>query len=599
MAYKTFDPDDMVSRIHFIKGFENTSHFNEDELFLITSFITDDAKALGAEGIPDNLYVTYCDIDEIYLSANPEVSPDSLPDYVIRMWDYHICEEDRSMVHMNSTFHIMKDCSDGSGRCSDEQFDGDYDILVYGKIAELRVAVLKGLSAIQIPDYVTVIPKEAFSGCPNLKEVHIPEGVTTIEPFAFADCVGLKEVYIPNSVLSIGTNAFKGCDNLTEVSVPFVLNITSAGLEESTNIVIRSNDSWFESICETYGFTGSDDPDEEIRTLTILKNNWVSDDEDEDEDDLLGDSIKRYVSIRYCKEWYKNYIGTKKITFDGPTNYNDEDISNFMGGYWTDFLNYRLKVGHTERQDRFTAFLRNYPLEILDWLGGALPYPFYEGLAKGGEYELYGCSKDEFIEILRGKDYDEQDEEFEYAAVLEEEYGIDYAVEYLLELDCYHLYELPDNTVAFILSLLAKAVEHEDSFHALKILAYYRLCSPCNISFNVNVDLSIEMYSRLAVMWKEGLISDDWLTDDIYGMAAVFDYTWGDDMWDEDDYPECPDEDVHWIWLLKLLESDFANDIADYLKPLLEMVLEKEKNHNWETGKKAIEAFLAKTSNKG
>ena len=33
-------------------------------------------------------------------------------------------------------------------------------------------------------------------------------------------------------------------------------------------------------------------------------------------------------------------------------------------------------------------------------------------------------------------------------------------------------------------------------------------------------------------------------------------------------------------------------------KPLLEMVLEREKNHNWETGKKAIEAFLAKTSNK-
>ena len=120
------------ARIHFIKGFENTSHFNEDVLFLIASFITDDAEALGAEGLPDKLSITCCDMDRIYLSTTPEASPDSPPDYVIRMWDYHICEENRKRVHMNSTFHIMKECSDGSGRCSDEQFDGDYDILVYG-----------------------------------------------------------------------------------------------------------------------------------------------------------------------------------------------------------------------------------------------------------------------------------------------------------------------------------------------------------------------------------------------------------------------------------------------------------------------------------
>ena len=69
-------------------------------------------------------------------------------------------------------------------------------------------------------------------------------------------------------------------------------------------------------------------------------------------------------------------------------------------------------------------------------------------------------------------------------------------------------------------------------------------------------------------------------------------------MWEEDDYPESPDEDKYRIWLMKLLESDFANDIADYLKPLLEMVLEKEKSHNWENGKTAIETFLVKTSNK-
>ena len=37
-------------------------------------------------------------------------------------------------------------------------------------------------------------------------------------------------------------------------------------------------------------------------------------------------------------------------------------------------------------------------------------------------------------------------------------------------------------------------------------------------------DLSIEMYSRLAAMWKQGLINDNWLTDDYYGIAGIFDF---------------------------------------------------------------------------
>ena len=36
-------------------------------------------------------------------------------------------------------------------------------------------------------------------------------------------------------------------------------------------------------------------------------------------------------------------------------------------------------------------------------------------------------------------------------------------------------------------------------------------------------------------------------------------------------------------------------DITDHLKPLLELVLEREKNHPRENGKKAIESFLKRT----
>ena len=182
-----------------------------------------------------------------------------------------------------------------------------------------------------------------------------------------------------------------------------------------------------------------DESDEEIRALTIIKDIFHH------ADDELLECVREYIAAKFRKEWYKNYIGTKKLSFDGPNNctegiISDEDISSMMGGCWDEFLSYRLKVGHTERQDRFTVFMRNYPLGILDWLGDdTIPYYLYEGLAKGGDYELYGCSKEEFIDILRNKDVNEQDEPFEYAAVLEEKYGIDYAVDYLIALnwDCF------------------------------------------------------------------------------------------------------------------------------------------------------------------
>ena len=554
-------------RLSFAKDIKDTDSYHQlDEEEILSIALTITEKALSERIFHDNIHsvkeyleskganleqavITSYDIDYIELSFTPKTTSEPPLEVSIRTWDIHAdWEENPDSIQVDWTFHIfgdfpdmppasrrvMNDTSHGNGIL----IDGSDDILVSG------------------------------------------------------DYYGLD---------SIGNDT--GFEQLTKDELDRLLAAARSG--KASYRTSRWYQVWFQAIYNRPDLCCIDETDEEMRFLTIVKDIF----EDIRGDYKFGEYVYNFMSTKFRQEWYKNYIGTNKITFDGPTNFKetgeitDEDISAFMSGVWNNFLNYRLKIGHTERQDRFTALMRNYPMEILDWLRGgwndeAIPYYFYEGLAKGGEYELYGCSKDEFINILRSKVFDEHDEEFEYAAVLEEKYGIDYAAECLLELDCYSLYEYPNNTVAFILSLLVKAVEHEDNYHALIILAYYRILAPCDLSFNVDVDLSIEMYSRLAVMWKKGLITDDWITDDCYGLAAIFDWTWGDDMWNEDDYPECPDEDVHWIWLIKLLESDFAEDIADYLKPLLEMVLEKEKGHNWETGKKAIEAFLAKTSNK-
>lgn len=560
-------------QLSFAKDIKDTDSYHQlDEEEILSIALTITEKALSERIFHDNIHsvkeyleskganleqavITSYDIDYIELSFTPKTTSEPPLEVSIRTWDIHAdWEENPDSIQVDWTFHIfgdfpdmppasrrvMNDTSNGNGIL----IDGSDDILVGG------------------------------------------------------DYYGLD---------SIGNDT--GFEQLTKDELDRLLAAARSG--KASYRTSRWYQVWFQAIYNRPDLCCIDEKDEEMLFLTIVKDIF----EDIRGDYEFGEFVYSFMSTKFRQEWYKNYIGTKKITFDGPTKYKetgeitDEDISAFMSGAWNNFLNYRLKVGHTERQDRFTAFMRDYPQEILDWMRDGwndevIPYYFYEGLAKGGEYELYGCSKDEFINILRSKDFDDLDEEFEYAAVLEEVFGIDFAVDYLMVLNWNFYYEdysigwvgKANPTIDFIINTLKKAINNNNNEKALKSLAYFYMAEDDEY-YPRDLSLSIKLMSRLSTLWKKSIISDDWLTGP-YGLAYIVDFEWGDDFWEEDEYPECPDEDVYRIWLIKLLESDFAEDIADYLKPLLEMVLEREKNHNWETGKKAIEAFLAKTSNK-
>ena len=80
-----------------------------------------------------------------------------------------------------------------------------------------------------IPNGVTSIGSNAFSGCNGLTSVTIPSSVTSIGSSAFSGCNGLTSVTIPNSVTSIGIRAFHGCYRLTTVTIPN--SLTSIGRE--------------------------------------------------------------------------------------------------------------------------------------------------------------------------------------------------------------------------------------------------------------------------------------------------------------------------------------------------------------------------------
>lgn len=76
-----------------------------------------------------------------------------------------------------------------------------------------------------IPNSVTSISGEAFSGCIGLTSVNIPNSVTSIGNNAFAGCSGLLSLTIPNSVTSISIGAFRDCIKITDLILPNNLNI--------------------------------------------------------------------------------------------------------------------------------------------------------------------------------------------------------------------------------------------------------------------------------------------------------------------------------------------------------------------------------------
>ena len=95
----------------------------------------------------------------------------------------------------------------------------------YGERSEHSVVELidfrgSKITSIIIPNTVSSIGYELFSGCKSLTSVTIPNSVKSIEAYAFSSCTNLTNLTIPSSVTSIGDSAFYDCSSLTRVTIP-------------------------------------------------------------------------------------------------------------------------------------------------------------------------------------------------------------------------------------------------------------------------------------------------------------------------------------------------------------------------------------------
>ena len=111
--------------------------------------------------------------------------------------------------------------------------------------------LLAGCKNTTIPNSVTSIGYRAFRGCSGLTSVTIPNSVSSIGDFAFSGCSGLTSVTIPNSVTSIGNYAFYNCSGLTSVtignSVSSIGNFVFEDCSGLKSIVVESGNSKYDS----------------------------------------------------------------------------------------------------------------------------------------------------------------------------------------------------------------------------------------------------------------------------------------------------------------------------------------------------------------
>lgn len=102
----------------------------------------------------------------------------------------------------------------------------------------------KNLTTVVLPETITELGEEVFSGCESLNEVEIPRGVSVIPKGSFKGCNNLKKIIIPDTVVEIGDESFWGCAQLSEVIIPEGLNTISKslfeGCENLVNVVLPS-----------------------------------------------------------------------------------------------------------------------------------------------------------------------------------------------------------------------------------------------------------------------------------------------------------------------------------------------------------------------
>ncbi|MCR5791078.1 MAG: leucine-rich repeat domain-containing protein [Lachnospiraceae bacterium] len=97
------------------------------------------------------------------------------------------------------------------------------------------VKYLGNAEHVTLPNTVTEIGKDAFTGCISLVSVTIPDSVKKIGYSAFENCINLESVSLPSGIKAIDSSAFSGCGRLKTVNIPAKTKSLGSGVFAGCN----------------------------------------------------------------------------------------------------------------------------------------------------------------------------------------------------------------------------------------------------------------------------------------------------------------------------------------------------------------------------
>jgi hypothetical protein len=111
------------------------------------------------------------------------------------------------------------------------------------------------LSTVTVPDNVTNIGSNAFSGCP-LTTITIPSSVTSIGDGAFSDCTDLRGVYCQGKAPGADSTVFSGDTNATVYYFPWTTGWGATfGGAPTWNPKVQTSGATFGVRTNHFGFT--------------------------------------------------------------------------------------------------------------------------------------------------------------------------------------------------------------------------------------------------------------------------------------------------------------------------------------------------------
>jgi hypothetical protein len=137
-----------------------------------------------------------------------------------------LCSKDRSQVICFPAGRTSCTLPNTITSIADNAFSGCKNLnslTLSDSLVSMGTNAFKGctkLISVRIPKKVKTLPSSIFMECSTLASIDLPAGVTSIGSKAFYQCYRLSAITLPDSLNFLGEEAFLGCYDLLSISIP-------------------------------------------------------------------------------------------------------------------------------------------------------------------------------------------------------------------------------------------------------------------------------------------------------------------------------------------------------------------------------------------